>query len=81
MTDSLADILGRQRYDEPPEIGIIKSFVMQRFRQMPNVTIQQTQIIINVSSSALAGSLRLHLHELQKLCQTEKRLTIRIGRQ
>lgn len=79
MTDSLADILGRQRFEEPPEVKIIKDFVQDKFKSNASVTIQTHQIIIGVSSAALAGTLRMHLHELQKLCQTEKRLVIRIG--
>lgn len=80
MTDSLADILGKQRYDAPDEIGIIKLFVEKRFQHTPNVAIQQSQIIIVVPNSALAGSLRMYLHELKELCKTDKRLVIRIGR-
>lgn len=79
MADSLADILGRQRYDTPDEIAIIKHFVEERFRHTPNVTIKQSQIIIVVPNSALAGSLRMYLHELKNLCKTDKRLVIRIG--
>lgn len=80
MTDSLADILGRQKYNPPDEISIIKQFVIERFQHTPNVAIQQSQIIIVVPNSALAGSLRMYLHELKELCKTNKRLVIRIGR-
>lgn len=79
MTDSLADILGKQRYEPPDEISIIKQFIQQRFQHTPQVSIKQSQIIIIVPNSALAGSLRMYLHELKKLCKTDKRLVIRIG--
>lgn len=79
MTDSLADILGKQRYELPDEMGIIKNFVSERFQHTPQVTVQQSQIIIVVPNSALAGSLRMHLHELKTLCKTDRRLVIRIG--
>jgi len=79
MSHSLADILGKQNYDEPPEIGIIKSFIKDSYDSSSQVAVQQSQIIIIVSNAALAGTLRMHLHELKRLCQTKKRLVIRIG--
>lgn len=79
MSNSLKDLLKDMMFDEPPEIGIIKSFVNERYKHTPQVTIKESQIIIGVPNAALAGTLRMHLHELQELCQTKKRLVIRIG--
>lgn len=79
MTDSLADILGKRSYNEPPEVGIIKRFIKETFDAEAQVAVQERQIIIGVRSAALAGSLRMRLHELKKLCETDKRLIIRIG--
>lgn len=78
MTDSLADILGNRSYDEPPEAITIKKYVRQKYKSEAAVTVRDQQIIIVVQGAALAGTLRLHLHELKKLCQTEKRLVLRI---
>ncbi len=80
MTNSLQDILAKRQWEEPPEVQVIKEFVYQQFQTVPKVTIQSQQIIIQVPNAALAGSLRPHLHELHKLCRTDKRLMIRIGR-
>lgn len=79
MTDSLGDLLKTNRFDEPDEIGIIKDFVMSRYKTEPEVIIHQQNIVIQVPSAALAGTLRMQLHELQALCQTQKRLVIRIS--
>lgn len=79
MTDSLGNILKQQRFDEPDEIAIIKEFVNSRYQITPKVIIQPRTIVIEVSSAALAGTLRMQLHELQELCQTDKRLLIRIS--
>lgn len=79
MTDSIGDILPKGRYDEPPEVKIIKDFVMSKFQQPVNVIIQQTNIVIQVKSAALAGALRGQLHIIQDKCQTDKRLIIRIS--
>ncbi len=79
MSDSLSEILQYTRRDEPPEIGIIKSFVFKHYKITPQVAVRETQVIIGVPSAALAGTLRMHLHELEALCQTKKRLVIRIS--
>ena len=79
MTDSLADILGSRQYDEPSEIGIIKNFVRRKYQADVAVTIREQHIILTVQGAALAGALRMHLHELKKLCDTNKRLVIRIS--
>lgn len=78
MSESVADILGGRIPKEPKEIHIIKRFVREKFKSDVSVMIQERQIIISVQSAALAGALRLHLHELKKLCETQKRLVIRI---
>lgn len=78
MSDSLADILGKRRYEAPDEIELIKLYVDKLFQHNPAVTIQKSQIIISVPNSAMAGSLRPHLHELKNLCKTDKRLVISV---
>ncbi len=79
MTDSIGDLLPKKRFDEPPEIEIIKKFVRDNYKVTPKVTINDNQIIIGVPDAALAGTLRMQLHELQAMCDTKKRLVIRIG--
>lgn len=78
MTESIGDVLGGRKYDEPSEIKVIKNYVNTRFKIMPQVTVTQQQIVIGVKSSALAGALRPMLPQLQEACGTEKRLIIRI---
>ena len=79
MTDSLQDIIAKRQWEEPPEVQIIKEFILERFQAVPTITMQDKQIIIQVRGAALAGSLRMQLHHLQELCRTDKRLIIRIG--
>ena len=57
---------------------IIKQFVREKFKSDAGVTIHDRQIIISVQGASLAGTLRMHLHELKRMCQTQKRLVIRI---
>lgn len=77
--DTIKDLLIRRDSSEPEEIRIIKTYVQKRYRSKVSVTMQTRQIVIGVDSAALAGTLRMQLHELQKLCHTDKRLIIRIG--
>ncbi len=78
MADTLANILGG-RFDEPPEVRIIKDFVREHYKQSVAVTVKPSQIIIEVRGAALAGALRARLHELQGLANTKKRLVLRIS--
>jgi hypothetical protein len=78
MADSLGNILQTKRFDEPPEVLVIKTFIQTHYQATCQVTMQASQIVIAVKGSSLAGALRMRLHELQTLCQTDKRLTIRI---
>lgn len=78
MPDSLSDLLKKRDINEPPEVKIIKSFVQNHFQASCQVGVQMNQITISVNSAPLAGALRTRLYELQELCDTKKRLTIRI---
>ena len=79
MAESLGDLLTRKNLREPPEIVVIKTFVYENFKADCQVTLQTRQIVITVRGASLAGALRMRLHELQALCQTDKRLILRIA--
>lgn len=79
MVNDIASILASKNYDEPPEVTIIKQYVQRHFQAAVAVTIHQSQIIIGVQNSALAGALRTHLRDIAEECKTSKRLLIRIG--
>ena len=76
---SLFDIMGSKDFGVPVEVTEIKAYVQRFFKVDVGVTIQERTIIITTRSAALAGSLRPHLHKLQKILNTEKKLIIRIG--
>lgn len=78
MADSLGDILQTKRFDEPAEVLVIKNFLHTHYQADCQVTMQTAQIVIEVKGASLAGAIRVRLHELQSLCQTDKRLTLRI---
>lgn len=77
--DSLGNILGSKDFAPPPEIETIQTFVNDHFGVIPAVQLQTKQIVITVPNGALAGALRMQLHQLEEELQTDKRLIIRIG--
>jgi hypothetical protein len=79
VTNSIGNILPREKFEEPAEVRVIKAFVLENYQQTPEVTLRPNQIVIQVKSAALAGALRMRLHELAELCETEKKLILRIG--
>jgi hypothetical protein len=79
MSQAIADILADRFDEEPPEIQVIKKYIQENFDQAVAVTMRDQQIVITTKTSAQAGALRPHLYKLRQLCDTNKRLTIRIG--
>lgn len=79
MADAIGSLIDTKRFQQPPEVAIIQAFVMQKFQADVSVTVLEKQIILTVTSAALAGSLRPFLWELAQLCGTTKRLSIRIA--
>jgi hypothetical protein len=78
MSESLHDILLRRDDTEPPEIAAIKAFIMHRFNSEASVAIKKNRIVVGVRSAALAGSLRMHMYELQKLVKQGVKISIQI---
>ena len=77
--DSLGSLLGRQKFIEPPEVELIKSYVQNKYKSAVNVLVTDKQITIIAASAALAGTLRMELHNLKQQLKTDKKLTVRIG--
>ncbi len=77
--DNLRSILGNKSFEPPDEIAIIKEYVEAKFKSQVDITMHPRTIVISAKTSSLAGTLRLHLHELTELCKTDKKLIIRIG--
>lgn len=76
MSD-LGDILAAKDLpQEPPEFKVIRSFVQERFDVIPRLQLRDNSIIISVPGSAVAGSLRFQLTELQNLLETKRQLVI-----
>ncbi len=76
MSD-LSDILAHKNLpQEPPEFKIIRQFVQQYFDATPHLRLRGNAIVITVSSSALAGSLRYKLPELKSQLDSDYSLVI-----
>jgi hypothetical protein len=76
--DSLNNILSRKDFDEPPEVQSIKKYVQDNFGVAVTVMVRDKDIVVGVSSAALAGTLRMRGPEIKRRCQLTKRLTFRI---
>jgi len=79
MSEPLGNLLDKSKFTEPPEIKVIKDYIQQNFKTDVSVAVGSKQITIIVKSAALAGTLRMHLHKLQQLIDSDKRLVIRIS--
>jgi hypothetical protein len=77
--DNLSDILSMKNFDQPNEVGIIKRYVSEHFDVAVGVKVQPEIIIITARNSSLIGRLRMHTVQLQRACQTDKRIIFRIG--
>jgi hypothetical protein len=77
--DSLASLLGRKDFDEPAEVQAIKKYVQDEFKADVSVMVREKDIVVGVSSAALANTLRLRSPDIKRRCQLDKRLTFRIG--
>ena len=89
--DSLFNLLSQRMPDQPPEIGAIKKFVRDNFRENAGVQVRERDIVVTVRSSALAGMMRSRsyqlgqiLNDLRKESKTDpnapfKRLVFRVG--
>lgn len=77
--NSLHDILSNKDFSEPPEAAAIKKYVRDEFMADALVTVREREIVVAVPGAALANTLRLRSPALRKLCQSDKRLVIRIS--
>ena len=77
--DSLGSILSDKDFDEPPEMSSIKKYVQDEFKVAVSVLVREKDIVIGVPNAALANTLRLRGPDIKRRCQTDKRLTFRIG--
>lgn len=77
--ESLSDILLKKDFDEPAEIARIKRYVLDKFKASVGVQVRDHDIVIIVSGSALANTLRLSGPAIKRHCQIDKRLVFRIG--
>lgn len=76
--DSLFNILSSKDFDEPPEIQSIKKYVQDNFKTDVSVLVREKDIVIGVSSAALANTLRLRSPDMKRRCQLDKKLVFRI---
>lgn len=77
--DDIRDILLKRDFDVPPEVKVLKEYVLRHYNAEVTVTVDQRQLIIAHPSAALIGTLRLNTSKLQRVTNTDKRISFRIG--
>ena len=78
--DRLGDIMRGRKVVAPDEITAIKNYILERYKSPCSVKLNQHEIILSVSSSALAASIQLEKRKLVDACGLgQKRLVIRTG--
>lgn len=76
MSD-IGDILAQKKLpSEPAEFPIIRNFIKDRFDVTARLQLRDNSIVISVPGSAVAGSLRFQLPELQALLDSDRQLVI-----
>jgi hypothetical protein len=78
--DNLEELLKNRSFNEPYEIKIIKEFIKSNFDDDCLVKISKLKINIVVPNSALAGALKEKLITLKNLLNTQKEISISIGK-
>jgi hypothetical protein len=77
--DNITDLFDKRRFKEPDESQIIKDYVMTKYNSSCTVTVQDHQIVVAVSSAALAGNLRMDLDKLKTKLNSAKSIKIYIN--
>ncbi len=77
--DSLSDLLGGYKAQEPEEIAALKRYIFKEFGSPASVGVQGEALVVTVASASLANALRLRLPALQAAAGTTKKLIFRIG--
>jgi hypothetical protein len=74
--DNISDLLSKRNISEPPEIKLIKDFILHKYEENVSVKIDDNKIIIFATNSALASTIRMNIPEIQRICKSEKRIAI-----
>ena len=74
--DNISDLLAKKGFNEPAEIKLVKDYVMNKYDEDVNVKVDMNKIYIYVKNSALASSVRMNIPEIQKICNSSKRIVI-----
>lgn len=76
--DSLNQILGDKRFNEPEEFIKLKEFISREYSADATIGMSGKYIVIGVPSSSLASSLRLRLPEIKSSLKISKPIRLRI---
>jgi hypothetical protein len=76
--DSISSILGDKDFTEPEEVGRLKDYIKSTYNSKSEIRVQPKGLVIIVTSSALAGTLRLNMPEIKRRLNIDVAISIRI---
>ena len=80
VMDSLSDMLAmRSSPQEPEESRLLKDYVNNKYKVIPQIVISPHHLTLVVPNAALAGTLRMELPSILAACRVTKKLHIRIS--
>ena len=78
VVESLRDILSGKKLAKPDEIGVIKDYVLRKYKSNCSVKLSRGAVIVSVPNSALAATIQLERQKLIAACNLgDKKLVIR----
>lgn len=78
MADSLFNILSDKDFDQPQQLVAIKGYVQRHWGQEIQAKMSNKNVVITVKSAALASTIRMHIPAIQKECDIDGKLIIKI---
>lgn len=76
--DGINKLLKNKHFNEPDEFARLKEYIKHNYQVEAKMSLKDNQIIIGLSSAALATKLRYDQDGLQAAAKTERPIIIRI---
>lgn len=77
--DSIANLLNVRKPQEPEEFQKIKSYILDHHNVVAKIASIRDSIIITVPSAPLSTIIRMEIPKIQKECDFDQKVIIRIG--
>jgi hypothetical protein len=76
--DSIQNVLKDYSYQKPDSMQVLKEYILKTYKFEPKLSINRSNIVIQVKSASLASNLRLNLPNIKSELNITEKLTILI---